>query len=218
MNCTVNYECRTSPIHREIWAGWVGGTNAKPESKLMTWTKQLHHFSFWLNNTFVMCVLKKPGQSSRYVKPVQQWNSAHTSWNWHRQQTIWDPTSMHCGRIKSTQNTSQDFHNYVILKTNGKSSITALQKTNLAVKFYTRTHTETDKLKIPPHLTVAESKVHSINTHSPYIHPPPCFTRLSNQQRCFTLIIDTAMRLCPPQVMRVPAGSFTLLPTLICSS
>ena len=119
MNCTVNYECRTSPIHREIWAGWVGGTNAKPESKLMTWTKQLHHFSFWLNNTFVMCVLKKPGQSSRYVKPVRQWNSTHTSWNWHRQQTIWDPTSMHCGRIKSTQNTSQDFHNYVILKKNG---------------------------------------------------------------------------------------------------
>ena len=119
---------------------------------------------------------------------------------------------------KYTKNTSQDFHNYVILKTNGKSSITALQKTNLAVKFYTRTHTETDKLKIPPHLTVAESKVHSINTHSPYIHPPPCFTRLSNQQGCFTLIIDTAMRLCPPQVMRVPAGSFTLLPTLICSS
>ena len=29
------------------------------------------------------------------------------------------------------------------------------------------------------------------------------------------LIMDTAMRLCPPQAMRVPAGSFTLLPTLI---
>lgn len=162
--------------------GWgVGGRNTKPESKLMTWTKELRHSSFWLNNTFIMRVLKKPGQSLHYKKSVQQWNSTHTSWNWHRQQTTWDPTSSHCSRIKSTQSTktfawtSQDFHNnYVYLEKKECKSHQSLhyikpvwQWNSTHAYMYWNWQTQDPTLS---HCGRIKS-TWSINTQS--IHPPP---------------------------------------------